>query len=169
MASHLPATNFSQISGVLEIVDDHKGRVDVARIAGEHGLGMDDLLPAVEAAEMLGFVKVQEGDIELLDAGRKVLKASLLHRKKLLREQVLKLPLFQDVIGKLSKAGGRMRREDLAEILGFKLWTHDTEQAVRTVINWGRHTAILSYDADNGQVILLATPTSGGTPATQPS
>lgn len=158
MGSHLPHTNFSQIVGVLEIVDDHKGRVDVARVAAEHGLGMDHLLPAVEACEMLGFVTVHEGDIELLDPGRKVLKASLLNRKKLLREQVLKLPIFQDVLGKLQKAGGQMRREDLADILGFKLWTHDTEQAVRTLINWGRHTALLSYDADNGQVVLLPPP-----------
>ena len=157
MGNHLPATNFSQIVGILEIVDDHKGRVDVARIAAEHGLGMDDLLPAVEAAEMLGFVTVREGDIELLDAGRKVLKASLLHRKRLLREQVLKMPIFQDVIGKLQKAGGQMRREELADILGFKLWTHDTEQAARTLINWGRHTGLLSYDADTGKVVLLPT------------
>lgn len=155
MSLHLPNVNFSQIVGVLEIVDDHKGRVDVARIASEYGLDIDELLPGVEACEILHFVTVEKGDIHLEEMGRKVLKASLRARKQLLREQVLKMPIFQDVISKLQKAGGHMEREGLAEILGFKLWTHDTEQAARTLINWGRHTGILSYDADSGEVKLL--------------
>jgi NitT/TauT family transport system ATP-binding protein len=155
MSQQLPTVNFSQIVGVLEIVDDFKGHVDVARIAGEYGLDIDELLPSVEAGELLGFVKVTDGDIVLQDPGRKVLKASLRQRKLLLREAVLRTPIFQDVIAKLRKSGGAMDREALAEILGFKLWTHDMEKAARTVINWGRHTGILSYDADTHQVRLL--------------
>jgi hypothetical protein len=84
-----------------------------------------------------------------------MLKASLKTRKTIFREQALKTPIFQDVIGKLQKVGGRMQKDELADILGFKLWTHDQEEAVRTLINWGRHGGILSYDADTKEIVLL--------------
>jgi len=155
MPSQLPNVNFSQITGVLEIVDDHKGKVDVARIASEHGLDIDELLPSIEAAELLGFVKVEGGDIELLETGHRLLRASLRARKQVLREQVLKTPIFQDVVGKLQKAGGTMDKDTLVDVLGFKLWTPEPDRAAKTIINWGRHTGILTFDADTNEIRLV--------------
>jgi NitT/TauT family transport system ATP-binding protein len=158
MSEHLPNVPVGQIVGVLEVADDYKGKVDVARIAAEYDLDIDELLPQVRAAELLGYVTVSEGDLELTAVGRKVLKAGLKARKTIFREQALKTPIFQDVVAKLKKAGGRMTKDDLAEILGFKLWTHEPEEAVRTLINWGRYGTILSYDADTREIVLLDEP-----------
>lgn len=155
LSPHLPNVPVGSIVGVLEVVDDYKGKVDAARIAADYDLDIDEFLPSVHAAELLGFVKVSEGDVALTDVGRKMLKASLKTRKTIFREQALKTPIFQDVVSKLQKAGGRMQKDDLADILGFKLWTHDQETAVRTLINWGRHGGILSFDADTKEIVLL--------------
>ncbi|MEA3200342.1 MAG: NitT/TauT family transport system ATP-binding protein [Thermoplasmata archaeon] len=155
LSPQLPNVPVGSIVGVLEIVDDYKGKVDAARIAADYDLDIDEFLPSVHAAELLGFVKVAEGDVALTDVGRKMLKASLKTRKTIFREQALKTPIFMDVLGKLQKVGGRMQKDELADILGFKLWTHDQEEAVRTLINWGRHGNILSYDADTKEIVLL--------------
>lgn len=151
----LPNVPVGTITGVLEIVDDYKGKVDAARIAAEFDLDIDEFLPSVQAAELLQFVTVKDGDVMLTDAGKRMLKASLRQRKVIFREQALKTPIFMDVVAKLQKAGGRMQKEDLADILGFKLWTHDQETAVRTLINWGRYGGILSFDADTKEIVLL--------------
>ena len=151
----LPNVPVGQIVGLLEIVDDYKGKADAARIAADYDLDIDELLPSVHAAELLGFVTVADGDITLTAVGRNMLKAGIVKRKAIFREQALKTPIFADVIIKLTKAGGRMQKDDLADILGFKLWTHDQETAVRTLINWGRHGNILSFDADTKEIVLL--------------
>lgn len=155
MTTMLPNVSVGSITGVLEIVDDYGGKVDAARIAADYDLDIDEFLPSVHAAELLHFVKVHEGDVLLTDVGRKMLKATLKNRKVIFRDQALKTPIFIDVVAKLQKAGGRMKKDELADILGFKLWTHSQEEATRTLINWGRHGGILSYDADTREIILL--------------
>ena len=47
---------------------------------------IDDLLPVVDAAVLLGFAKVEEGDVELTPAGRAFAEADILRRKELFRD-----------------------------------------------------------------------------------
>jgi NitT/TauT family transport system ATP-binding protein len=155
MTSPLPNAPVGQITGILEIVHGYKGKAPLSRIAADYDLDLAELLPSVEACELLGFLTVVDGQAALTETGTKMLKASLRQRKLIFRDQALQTPFFQDVVSKLSKTGGRMKKKALAEIVGFKLWTHDSEQSVRTLINWGRHGGILSYDADSQEIVLL--------------
>ena len=61
----LPHARTGGIAGFLEILADHNGREDVYRMADLLSFEIDDLLPIVEAAALLGFVKVSEGDVEI--------------------------------------------------------------------------------------------------------
>jgi NitT/TauT family transport system ATP-binding protein len=159
MTSALPTTTPGSIAGILEIVQDFGGDVDAARIAAEHALELDDLLPPVQAAELLGFVTTPEGNIKLTDAGKKFLKASLQKRKALFREQLVKTPIFQDVLSKLAKMErGTMTKDQVIEVLGFKLWTTTPEQSFRTFVNWGRYAGLVTYDADTQDVRLVPEP-----------
>ncbi|MHB8633650.1 MAG: AAA-associated domain-containing protein [Thermoplasmatota archaeon] len=153
--TQLPNATPGQIMGLLEILDDYKGRADAARIAADFDLDLDELLPSVEGAELLGFCSTAHGDVIVTDVGRKMLKASLKVRKTIFREQVLKTVIVQEILLKLKKAGGRLGRDDLAEILGFKLWTHDVEPALKTLIGWGRQATLFSYDADRRELVLV--------------
>lgn len=158
MTSPLPNAPVGQITGILEIVHSYKGKVGVARLAADYDLDLDELLPSLDAAELLQFLVVHEGQATITETGTRMLKASLRQRKLVFREQAMKTPLFQDVVAKLRRAGGRLRKEELTEIVGFKLWTHDMERSVRTLINWGRHAGILSYDADTHDIVLVEAP-----------
>ncbi|MHB8606528.1 MAG: AAA-associated domain-containing protein [Thermoplasmatota archaeon] len=163
MTTLLPNATPGAMTGVLEIVQDYGGDVDAARIAADYDLELDDLLPPIQAAELLGFATTPEGNVKLTDIGKKYLKASLIKRKSIFRDQVLKTAIFQDVLAKLKKMEDRrMTKSEVIEVLGFKLWTTTPELAFRTLVGWGRHSGVLVYDAKE-ESLTLAPETAGPT------
>src|SRR5258708_2250106 len=58
----LPHTRPGGMAGLLEILADHGGRVDLHRLADELSLEVDALLPTVDTAVLLGMLRVEEGD-----------------------------------------------------------------------------------------------------------
>lgn len=61
-AKPLPHVRVSTISGLLElIVDQPEGTDDIPRLAESLKLAVDDLLPIVDAAVLLGFATVCDG------------------------------------------------------------------------------------------------------------
>jgi hypothetical protein len=68
---------------------DHNGRDDMYRLAAALSFEIDDLLPVVDAAVMLGFAKLEEGDVEITPAGRAFAEADILRRKELFRTAAL--------------------------------------------------------------------------------
>ena len=90
----LPRAHVGQMIGLLEVLEDFKGRVDVAKVADDLILELDDLLPAVDAAELLTFIKVDSGDLILTETGREFLSKGPKARKKLLNKYVANLDSF---------------------------------------------------------------------------
>jgi NitT/TauT family transport system ATP-binding protein len=80
----IPRTHLSVVAGLLEILEDYEGKVDAAKIADELMLELDDILPVIEAAGMLGFIKVDSGDLILTEKGREYLAGNSTQRKKIL-------------------------------------------------------------------------------------
>jgi ABC-type nitrate/sulfonate/bicarbonate transport system permease component len=58
----LPHARPGGIAGLLELLIDHKGRADIYRLADDLAFEIDDLFPIVEAAQLLDFLHVEEGD-----------------------------------------------------------------------------------------------------------
>ena len=58
----LPHARPGGIAGLLELIIDQDGRTDIYRLADELAFEIDDLFPIVDAAQLLGFLKVEEGD-----------------------------------------------------------------------------------------------------------
>ena len=58
----LPHARTGGIAGLLEMIDESpNGREDIYRLADQLSFEIDDLLPIVEAAALLGFLKVDGG------------------------------------------------------------------------------------------------------------
>ncbi len=85
----LPHARTGGIAGFLEILADQNGREDVYRLADLLSFEIDDLLPIVEAAALLGFVKVSEGDVEMTPEGLEFSNAPILRQKELFRNAAL--------------------------------------------------------------------------------
>ena len=82
----LPHARPGGIAGLLELVLDHNGKDDIYRLADDLAFEIDDLLPIVDAAQLLGFLKVTEGDAEITPTGAEYANSEILRQKELFRD-----------------------------------------------------------------------------------
>ena len=150
----IPRTHLTIVAGLLEVLEDYQGKVDAAKIADELMLELDDILPAIEAAEILGFIKVDSGDLILTDKGREYLAGNSMQRKKILNQTLTRTSLFKWLIEQLKNRGDVISKEELITLLEEEMPDVDAAKMVKWIIEWGRHALILRYDS-NSQTIRL--------------
>src|SRR5260370_35607945 len=85
----LPHTRLGGLAGLLEILADQGGRVDLHRLAGELSLEVDALLPSVDTAALLGFLRVVEGDVTITQEGQAFAQGDIQARKTIFRKAAL--------------------------------------------------------------------------------
>ncbi len=140
--------------GLLVLLKDHAGTEDLARLADDLDLEIDEILPSVEFAEALGFVTVTDGKGTLTDAGRKLLSGTIRMRKAVLRDALKSVPPFSDIIRAMEKSlTKRLRGNELAAMLSPM--TVPSDVTFENFITWGRFTELFRYDAEDN-VLKLA-------------
>jgi NitT/TauT family transport system ATP-binding protein len=154
MPTVFPKCSPSEMTGLLVLLNDHKGSEDVALLARDLDLEIDEIFPAVEFAELLQFVKVKDGRATLTENGTKLLSLSIRDRKALLREQLKRTTLFKALVRALDSSPEKMLTEDeVVRLIDFT--TAPADEYVQNIINWGRHTELFRYDSDR-RVLLPA-------------
>src|SRR6266516_8124812 len=83
----VPHTRIGSIVGLLETLNDNGGEMDIYKLSQSLHFELDDLMPITEAAELLGFVKIESGDIEFRDLGRSVIDGDENAKKSIFRRQ----------------------------------------------------------------------------------
>jgi NitT/TauT family transport system ATP-binding protein len=146
----LPHARVGGISGLLEIVNDRGGREDLPKLAESLRLEVDDLLPAVDAAAMLGFAKVAQGDVTITDAGREFATAGVHRSHEIFKEQLLKnVPFMATVMEALAqKKDGRIGKDFLLDFLDEHFSASESERQFDTLVDWGRYAHLFEYDAN---------------------
>jgi len=152
----LPHARVGGISGLLEIVNDRGGKEDLPKLAESLRLEVDDLLPAVDASAMLGFARVAQGDVEILDAGKDFATAGIHRSHEIFKEQLLKhVPFVATVLEALKhKRDGRIGKEFLVDILDEHFSASEAERQFETLVDWGRYAQLFEYDADEERLYL---------------
>ncbi|MEM3382645.1 MAG: AAA-associated domain-containing protein [Nitrososphaerales archaeon] len=151
----IPKAHYSHLVGLLEVLDDFSGRVDAAKIADELNLELDDLLPVIEVAEILGFLKVESGDVLLTSDGLNFLSDGIRSRKNLLREKLLNLDIFKKLIDFINKKEDKVvTKEELLIFLAEEIHDIDSELAFKWIIEWGRHGLLIRYDSKEDKIKL---------------
>ena len=163
MPTVYPKCSPTEMLGLLVLLNGHKGTEDVALLADDLDLEIDEIFPALEYAELLQFVKVSDGRVSFTDLGRKLVGASIRERKTIVREQLKKTALFRTILRALeSSATHRLTDEELGQIVSFT--TARADEAEQNIVNWGRYTDLFRYDADEHALKLFrrpSTPRSG--------
>jgi NitT/TauT family transport system ATP-binding protein len=146
--SRLPHARPGGIAGLLELLIDRGGGEDMYHVSEDLLLEVNDLLPIMEAAELLGFAKAREGDIEITPEGKAFAEADIPTRKKLFREAALQhAPLLQQMNAALEKKSDHaMPLEFFRDLLDEHFSEKDEQQQIETALYWGRYAEILTYD-----------------------
>ena len=152
----LPHVRPGGITGLLEVLSDRGGRDDLPRLAEDLVMEVDELLPILEGAALLGFARVSEGDVAITPEGRVFAEADKDARKQLFREAALeRAPLLPKVERALrTKADRALPEEFFLDVLDEHFTDEESRRQLDTLIHWGRYAGILDYDADRGRVFL---------------
>ncbi len=168
MPTTYPKCSPTEMMGLLVLLNDHKGAEDVARLADDLDLEIDEILPSLDFAEALSLVKIDEGRATFTEAGRRLVQVSIRERKTILRDQLRKTTLFKTLLRALENSPERRLTEDeVHRILAFT--TAPGDAFVQNIINWGRYAELFRYDS-NERALFPAHPARGGKypPSTPP-
>ena len=146
----LPHARPGAISGLLELVEEYGGPEDVAVISDRLRIEADDLLPILDAAVLLGFATVKEGDVTLTEIGRTFADAEVEHARMIFRDQALKFaPMVRTIYEVLKASRGKPVHEDFfLDILDEHYSDEEARNQFETALNWGRYAGLLEYDSD---------------------
>ena len=155
----LPNARVGSIVGLLETLNEQGIKIDIYKLSESLGFKLNDLMPITEAAELLGFVKIESGDIELSDLGRKVVDGDENAKKAIFRQQMLaSVLLARRIRGELEKAQDfRIGREVILEFLGSSFTPEESERQVLAIVDWARYAELFDYDPDTDQFFLPET------------
>jgi NitT/TauT family transport system ATP-binding protein len=145
----LPHARPGGIAGLLELLLDHNGKDDIFRLADDLGFEIDDLLPIVDAAQMLGFLKITEGDAEITAEGTEYANSEILRQKELFRKAAVDnvLLLRQIVRAIETKSNHSVPEEFFHDLLDEQFTEEVTLRQLETAINWGRYAELFDFDA----------------------
>ena len=147
------------IAGLLELIDENpNGREDMYRLADQLSFEIDDLLPIVDAAHQLGFLKVEEGDAQITPEGHEFANAEILRQKELFRKAALDhVTILRQIVRTLETKRNHSAPEELFhDLLDEHFSEEEAKRQLETAINWGRYAELFDYDAARRRLYLHA-------------
>ncbi len=144
----LPNAEVTELAGLLEHVNSTPAeRDDIYQLAEELGLDFNNLLALVEAAELLGFARVETGDLIITPLGETFADASILTRKEIFASRLRRLPFFRWMLRMLEASGERsLRREVLLTAPERDFPPDEAELQLDITSKWGRYAELFGYD-----------------------
>ncbi|MEV7008429.1 nitrate/sulfonate/bicarbonate ABC transporter ATP-binding protein [Streptosporangium sp. NPDC051022] len=144
----LPAASVDGLSGLAEILRRHDGHLDLADLSDELGLEVDDLLPLVDALELLGFATVDGGKVTLTDTGLTFSAADVRESKQIFATAVRDLPLIHLIVTSLrNSVDGGLQAGFFRDVLAHHYTGEQVARQLETATGWGRYAELYSYDA----------------------
>lgn len=152
----LPNVHSGAIAGLVELLNDRGGKDDLYHIADDLQMGVDNLLPLVESATVLGFARADRGDLELTPIGKAFAEADIETRKRVFRDAALEhVPFLKQIQSTLTaKSDHSMPVEFFRDILQEHFSEAEAQQQIDTVLNWGRYADLFTYDSESERLSL---------------
>jgi NitT/TauT family transport system ATP-binding protein len=152
--SPLPDATVGGLAGLVEIVHARGDRADLPDIATELNFEIDDLLPLVDAAALLGLLTVDRGDLELTTVGEQFTTADIQLSKQIFAEQArTRAPLVRTICTALrASADGTLRAGFFLDLLRRGFGPADAQRQLDIAIDWGRYAELYDYDTDSDQI-----------------
>jgi NitT/TauT family transport system ATP-binding protein len=148
----LPHVAISDVTGLIELVHNHGGREDIYQIGRDLQLEVDELLPLIEAADLLDLANAHEGDLILTEIGKRFAEAGVLEEKQIFRDQALQhVAMLRRIRQDLEQDPEHIvSEEQYLELLKPHFSDDEAWSQLETIINWGRYAELFSYVEDRG-------------------
>jgi NitT/TauT family transport system ATP-binding protein len=152
----LPHARPGGIAGLLELLIDKGGKDDIYRLADDLSLELDDFLPIVDAAQLLGFLTIEEGDASITPTGTEFANSEILRQKELFRaaatENVLLLRQIRRALE--SKSDHTVPEDFFLDMIDEQFSEEESRHQMETAITWGRYAELFDFDAARRRFIL---------------
>jgi NitT/TauT family transport system ATP-binding protein len=152
----LPHARPGGVAGLLELLLDKAGRDDIYRLADDLAFEIDDLLPIVDAAQLLGFLKVEEGDAVITVNGEQFANSEILRQKELFRDAALSNVLLLRQIRRAleAKSDHTVPEDFFLDMLDEQFSEEESLRQVETAVTWGRYAELFDFDAARRRFVL---------------
>jgi NitT/TauT family transport system ATP-binding protein len=152
----LPHARPGGIAGLLELLLDKGGRDDIYRLADDLAFEIDDLLPIVDAAQLLGFLKVEEGDASITEHGAEFANSEILRQKELFRDAAVENILLLRQIRRAieSKSDHTVPEDFFLDMLDEQFSQEEAQRQMETAITWGRYAELFDFDAARRRFVM---------------
>ncbi|MEJ5301063.1 MAG: nitrate/sulfonate/bicarbonate ABC transporter ATP-binding protein [Thermodesulforhabdaceae bacterium] len=152
----IPHAKVGAVAGLVELVHDKGGQVDVYALSSELTMEVDDIFPLIEAAVFLNFGEIREGDFILTEKGKEWAEADALKKKEIFRDAVLEnIQLIKQIMQVLTTMSKHRVSEDFfIDILKNHFTPEEAWNQLETAIDWGRYAELFTYDYDSGELYL---------------
>lgn len=142
-------TGIGRVRGIINIVKQHKGHIEMSKLAEEAEEHIDDLLPLIEACKLLGFVVIDDSEIKLTKPG---LKLSFSNFSKSIHDQLSNVEPFKSALkviddGAVSTPELFMTLRNRGIIIHGDDATNDM-MLKKLFIRWGVRGKLMSYDPE---------------------
>ncbi len=144
-----------EVIGLLEILDDESGKMDVYKLGKSLHHHLEQLLEVLETAKILGFVEYEAGDVFLTPKGKRFVESSQEERKSIIANTLQELPVFKDFLAFL--AVSEDHTVDLASLDQFivgNFTEEEREKIKHAFLNWGRFAELIWVDSDEQEIHL---------------
>ena len=152
----LPQASVDGLSGLAEVMlGRHDGAADLADLADNLGLEVDDLLPLVDALMLLDFAELRGEHLTLSGNGRVFAGASIQDSKEIFaRACIRRAPLVRTIYRALQGSlDGNLPAGFFTDILRTHFGEEEASWQLDVAVNWGRYAELFAYDAARGQII----------------
>jgi len=140
------------------------------RLSEELVMDVEDLLPILEACQLLGFAWLKEGDVQLSKEGADFAEADIQTRKVLFRQAALgHVTILKQIDSILKRKSDHSINDDFfRDILDEHFSEDEVQRQFDTAMNWGRYAEIFDYDRQRGQLAQTETAPAESTAAPRP-
>jgi NitT/TauT family transport system ATP-binding protein len=152
----LPHARPGGMAGLLELLLDKGGRDDIYRLADDLAFEIDDLLPIVDAAQLLGFLQIEEGDAAITASGTEFANSEILRQKELFRDAAVANVLLLRQIRRalVSKSDHTVPEDFFLDMLDEQFSEEECLRQIETAVAWGRYAELFDYDAGRRRFVL---------------
>jgi NitT/TauT family transport system ATP-binding protein len=152
----LPHARPGGMAGLLELLLDKGGRDDIYRLADDLAFEIDDLLPIVDAAQLLRFLTVEEGDAAITPSGAEFANSEILRQKELFRNAAVENVLLLRQIRRAleAKSDHTVPEDFFVDMLDEQFSEEESLRQIETAVTWGRYAELFDFDAARRRFVL---------------